>query len=373
MTPDSPSSSGGSSLPQRHRPSLGNLAKDTTELDLWALDGGLDSDEAPDASQVEEVPRKPVTGIPGRRESNPPRKEQAADLDFPLPKSAAEHIRVNVNRSRSKDRSFIETPGHTKTENDFEDLDHWEDAVTEPEIEELPGEGIPEAEAVTELVNLPEPPVEQEITAPSLPEITPRDTVDDEFSPVVRENAVPISLRPHLALSKVERIGLIALLVLLLAGGAAIFVFSLNRLPKELVTAKTNDFPLKGNHLTVKSARSYWRAPVMEGASPDTFRRGTKLLPVLELSVSGGPAAIRVRFKNEDQSVVGDSVTKAVLGEGTLKIAATAGFDDLGMHAAYRTGESKPWTIEVLEAPSENSPGEAFRKLFEIDVSTDRH
>ena len=55
-----------------------------------------------------------------------------------------------------------------------------------------------------------------------------------------------------------------------------------------------------------------------------------------------------------------------------LQIAATAGFEDLGMHAAYRTGQSKPWTIEVLEAPSESAANAEFKKLFEINISTDR-
>jgi hypothetical protein len=42
------------------------------------------------------------------------------------------------------------------------------------------------------------------------------------------------------------------------------------------------------------------------------------------------------------------------------------------MHAAYRTGGSKPWTIEVFEAPSETTPGKDFKRLFEMNISTDR-
>ena len=110
----------------------------------------------------------------------------------------------------------------------------------------------------------------------------------------------------------------------------------------------------------------------MEGPDQDTFRRGTELLPVLEISLAGGPAGIRVLFRNDERAVVGDAVTRTVRGSGTLKIPATAGFDDIGMHAAYRTGESKPWTIEVFEAASENAPSREFTKLFEMNISTDR-
>jgi hypothetical protein len=42
------------------------------------------------------------------------------------------------------------------------------------------------------------------------------------------------------------------------------------------------------------------------------------------------------------------------------------------MHAAYRTGQSKPWTIQVLEGPSETAANAEFKKLFEINISTDR-
>jgi hypothetical protein len=54
-----------------------------------------------------------------------------------------------------------------------------------------------------------------------------------------------------------------------------------------------------------------------------------------------------------------------------LNVPATAGFDDVGMHAAYRTGESKPWTVGVYEAPTEDAPGRDFKKVFEMDISTD--
>ncbi len=184
------------------------------------------------------------------------------------------------------------------------------------------------------------------------------------FSPVVPDHAVPVSLRPRLMLSPVERLGLIFLLALLFAGGGAILVFSLNHLPTETQRAKANHFPIKGGQLTIDSATSYWRAPILEGSSRDTFRRGTQLLPVLELSVSGGPATLRVLFRNEEQAVVGDAVTRTVREGGLLKIPATAGFDDLGMHAAYRTGEGKPWTIEVLEAPVGSHGGHRIHRSF---------
>jgi hypothetical protein len=208
----------------------------------------------------------------------------------------------------------------------------------------------------------------------SLAEITPpsgTNEVKDEFSPVVRTSVVPDTLRTHWRFSKTERAGLIGLLALLLAAGGAILGFSMKHLPTETQRVQTNDFPIKGDYLTIDSATSYWRAPVTAGESPDTFRYGTRLLPVLELTGNGGPAVIRVFFRNEDRAMVGDVVTRSVRDSGRWIIPATAGFDDFGMHAAYRTGEGKRWTIEVFEAPAESAAGKEFQKLFTMDISTD--
>jgi hypothetical protein len=343
-------------------------------MDLWAFDDELDAAEAQlETPLVLEPLRSSGRDLPSPRERQPEKKREPDERTVAKLPQAADQIRINVNKSREKPRSDGPSEGRSKTEGEFDELEHWDDVPLAPEIEELPVDVIPEP---IEPRKLPELPVEVVVAAKTdlepAPPVAEKSGGDDEFSPVPRENAVPVSLRPHLGLSKIERIGLVGLLVCLLAGGAGIFMFSLNRLPRESERAKANDFPIKGSHLIITSATSYWRTPIMEGPAPDTFRRGTQLLPVVELAVTGGPAALRILFRNEERAVIGDAVTRSVREAATLKIAATAGFDDLGMHAAYRTGESKPWTIEVYEAPSEDTAGTAFKKLFEMNISTDR-
>ena len=44
----------------------------------------------------------------------------------------------------------------------------------------------------------------------------------------------------------------------------------------------------------------------------------------------------------------------------------------MGMHAAYRTGESEPWTVQVFEGPSRNADRKDFSKILETQISTDR-
>jgi hypothetical protein len=343
-------------------------------MDLWAFEEDLDLPDDMDEPVIQETPRSFGKDIPVPRERQVSASREPEDRTVPkTPAGGEDQIRMNVNKARLKSRPAGPTTGQSKPESDFDELEEWEDAKVEPDIEELP------AEVESELIELPSQPevvTDLEATPPTLPvveETTVQQVItDDEFSPVIRENATPVPLVPHLKLSKIERIGLIALAVLLLLGATTILIYSLSRLPTEAKRADAKDFPIKGSHLSITSATSYWRAPITEGPNPDTFRRETQLLPVLEIGMSGGPAAIRVLFRNDEHAVIGDAVTRAVTSGGVLKIPATAGFDDLGMHAAYRTGESRPWTIEVYEAPSEGAAGRDFKKLFEMNISTDR-
>lgn len=351
-------------------------------MDLWDFEDDLEaSEETPEPAK--EPVRSAGKDIPAPRERQTPRERNESSVPK-TPTGGEDRIRMNISKSRGKGGPSGAAAGQSKPESDFDELEGWDDAAPppqpEPEFDELPVEiNSGDLHHVEKVVpNLQPMPVdtpaeaEPETVAKTepVPELPVADA-DDEFSPVVRENSTPISLRPHLGLSKFERIGLIALAVLLVMVAGGIFMYSLNRLPTESKRAQANDFPIKGAHLTISSAESYWRAPITEGPDADTFRRETQLLPVLEMALSGGPAAIRVLFRNDDRVVVGDAVTRTVR-DGTVKIAATAGFDDIGMHAAYRTGESKPWTIEVYEAPTEETTGKDFKKLFELNISTDR-
>lgn len=180
--------------------------------------------------------------------------------------------------------------------------------------------------------------------------------------------AVVSSLRPRLGLSLVERVGLIALAVLLVGGGIAVYVNTVSQLPSGDSRLQADDFPVKGKYLTMVSADSFWREPKAE----DSARRGTQLIPVAEFTTTGGPAALRVFFRDANGDLVGDGVTRLARPGEPIRIAATAGFDDLGMHAAYRTDKKHPWIIEVHEAPSENSSAAEFLKLFEMKVAPDR-
>jgi hypothetical protein len=347
MTPAQPSSSDGPSLPPRHRPNKGNLSRDTTESDLW------DFDDADDQGAKTQEPMAAPAAPP--RRGDVPQPRSAGDSA----ESAPGRYQTNVSKPKSRPTAPTTPTGAATIGSDFDDLVHWDDSAPEPASESPATAPALEVSPISAAPAIPEEAFE---TAPDVPK--------SEETP--RVPPAPVSLRPHWSLSKAERVGLVVLSAVLLIGSVFMVTFFLNRVPTEAAAVKAKDFPIKGKFVTISSAVSYWRPPNLEGPNIDTFRRGTALLPVVDLVAGEGSGSVRVVFRNQDGESVGDVVSRSVKSGQSFQIAATAGFDDLGMHAAYRTGESKPWTIEVDEAPSENSDSHEFVTLFKMNISTDR-
>jgi hypothetical protein len=338
-------------------------------LDLWVFDdlGTLDDDslEAPPKSLASVIPVPRDLGKKSGVTPPPSSSSPLKQLD------SQDYLKINVGKSRPKIQPVGPAITPPKADGDFEELDHWvepraarisEDAPPPP-APRLPLEE-PSLSSASENVTPPPTPT------PPRPPVAASD--QDELFPSHRDNVAPVSFRFRLKLSIFEKVGLVALLLLLAVGGWMIFLNTVERLPTGAERVKGDDFPIKGALVSILSAETYWRAPVTAGKNADVFRRGTQLLPVLELTTSGGPAAVRVLFRNQDGELVGDAVTRLIRPGASLQIAATAGFDDVGMHAAYRTGQAKLWTVEVDEAPSESSKTAEFKKLFEMDISPDR-
>ena len=365
--PDPLQPDGENQLPPRHRPNLDELGKTTTESELWSLDDDPDSD----APAPDEPPRPSSAAIPEPRQRKAPGKPGASTGQAGEgPPAQSDQVRMNVGRLQPAPRGEKSPSALSSNYGDLDDLEMWDEESDDVGLNDLP--------PVPEIVPEPVSRGPQESRAEEMPEPLPQKTSiaaeTDEFSagpPRTLESMPPASLRPRLGLSGFERIGMIALGVLLLAGAVYFYVFSVKRLPTESLRAETTDFPIEGGRVTIGSADTYWRIPVTEGPEADTVRRGTRLMPEIEMQVKG-QGAVRVLFRNDERQFVGDAVTRPVDGSATLRIPATAGFEDSGMHAAYRTGGTKPWTASVYEGESVNSPGDGFKLLFEMNISTNR-
>lgn len=347
MTPSTPSSSSGSGIPPRHRPNLVDFNQNSTEQDLWDLEGDVPSSLLPD-----EPPKSrsvPTNSTPD--DADKPQEDQKVESTAP-PRSVRAAVQFNASRRSYRAHETDYLISRPKADGEFEDLSDW--------VEPLARAASP--------APVQEPAPEAIVTEP----IEPLTEHDDEIRPVSPEPAKPISLRPQLHLSKAERIGLGLLLLLLLAGSIALVLNIFSRLPTESTRTEANDFPVLGKYVKISTADSYWRAPVTEGEARDVVRRGTVLIPAVKLTASGGPAAVRVAFRDSEGKVVGDVITRRVQVDLPMEIAATAGFEEVGMHAAYRTGQGKPWIVQVYEAASENSPSRDFKMLIEMKISNAR-
>jgi len=347
-------------------------------MDLWAFDD-IDSAEA----VVKKGPPRPES-IPIPRDPGRKLETEASRSIFKTGENSG-NIRVNAGSARPKlERDVRLSAPVCKTT--LDSIENWNDPTDHPlvaqEATKSPTEAVPSASQAPVAVEVPvteTAAVAIELAPQVVEESAPVDKIpsklsndNDEFSPIMREGAVPVSLVPNLKLSKIERLGLWSLLIILVICGGFVGVNVVLGLSAESKMTRSSDFPIKGKKIEILSADTFWREPIASGAKMETFRRGTVLVPVVDLVSKGVPAAVRVFFRDENGMVIGDSVTRAILPGVLLQVASTAGFDDVGMHAAYRTGQTRPWSIEVREASSVTASNEEFQKLIEIPISTVR-
>jgi len=357
MTIPDPESSDPKPRPKGPRLKIDRLTKDQSEKDLW----DFEPIETPPAAPVEPPPA-PIekSGLPKPRSKAPAAIERS-----PRPLPASEEGGEDTVRKSAIVRRGPKNSDPVRRPAQFDDIGELEGSENEwAEPPSMPLGPEPPDTAEAELSG------ESEATTPDgAPSETKETVLPEEDSEAPGINAGPLPVQ--LGLTKLEKAGLAGLVVALLATGLFLFFSTFKHVSTRSDRDERPSFPIKGNQVRILDADSYWREPAKSGSGAEVVRRETKLIPVLTLELEGGPCAIRAIFRNELGESVGDSVTRAA-SSGKLEIPATAGFEDLGAHAAYRTGETRPWKIEIFEAPSVDSPRQEFKKLLELPISTDR-
>ena len=394
MTPEPPSTPDGQQLPPRHRPTADNLAKDTTERDLWDLDDLVigDTDGPPQAS-IEPIRRNrvPVAPEPRAVPAKPAEPKAASNIPVLGGRSSVMRRVSKADRGRNPlaepagagndpgTRPVV--PSVDRVETTFDELEDWDDSVSagisgpiEEVFDEL-SESVDEArvtaapvetignEVAAEQVDEP-PPQKSEEPEPAA---VADDDMVDEFSPRSVSGAAHVTERPKLVLNGIEKIGMACLMLVLLVGG----VWAYRNTVSKLDSGKRNtdtELPAAGSHVKLTKIETYWRAPVTTGDKREIVRRGVVLIPVVEVSVSG-KGAVRLLFGDDKGNDVGDPMVRAVDGETTLVIPATVGFEDISAHAAYQAGLTKPWSVRVAEAPSSGASGADFKDLANARIS----
>lgn len=243
-------------------------------------------------------------------------------------------------------------PSHTVTESDL-----WE-------LDDLCDEAVPMGRA-TEHPEEMAMPVEREV-----PKDFPKLEEPEKPVPLTKPALPGPKSRLAWKISALEWLSLAILLAALLGLGGFLYSRTIARIPNESDRRLVNHFPVKGRDIQVTAAVSYWRKPTSEGKEGDGTRRGTVLVPVVEFASTAATGTVRVTFRDPDGAVMGDVVTKPVSPDGKTQIAATAGFEEHGMYAAYRAGQTKPWTAEIHEAPTGSTSNFSFQKLFALEISS---
>lgn len=348
MSAESSSSSG---LPGRHRPQLSELNRETTEDDLWNLDEEEPAAPAPPKRPApRELPQKPPA--PAKEEPAPAEETPAA----PTLQSQPRPARRDEIGDLDEDDSAKEPVTLTTSIDEDPPAPEKEPAAVTRSRADVPEKAEPqEAE--------PEPP------APAAPK---------ENRPRQAAPAAKASL-PRPRLNRREVIGIASFAVVVMIAAVWVLTRFFSQLSFSDDSDGLPDFPLKGEIARVASAETFWREPIRDGANRDVAKREVVMIPVLEVTLDpdSGGGALRVIFRNAQGEPVGDPITRS-FGAGrfeasesaTIAFPATDGFLQDGSFQAYRTGEDKRWTADILEGPSANSAAGSFKKLSSIPISS---
>ena len=306
----------------RHRPRLQELSKETTEDDLWNLDGS-----PPAESPVGDEPA-------------------FADPVHPSAKPGADPERV-VPAVEESAPPLVQPRGPA-----------LENRAETPKAKRQPGNSL-------------------KASGPPAPEAEAKPPVAVEDLPVA-EPTQPEAHGPVRAGR--EWIGLAVLAVILL--GVAIW-WSLSLFQNVTTTrlgANQVDLPVKGMLAVVQDVETYWRKPILVGDKQDVVRQGIEMIPAMKVTLKEGDSGVlRAFFIDENGNSVGDSKTYRFADgrfldskSSTIEFTATDGFASEADYNGYRMGAQR-WWIEVREAPSERTSGSDFDLLFKTPISPQNH
>jgi hypothetical protein len=357
---------------------LSKQANDFTEMDLWDLDAKWDTRTSPPESAEGSGGRIPtqrafISRIQTRKPANlRPVSSAAEEKSESHPAPAEPHDSKAVIAEPSVSAPASEGPSASRKQR--ADKKSYISAKrpakqTEPAKQTDAESGIEaDLEAAVEIPKDVQETVVQE-TVVQEPDV--QETHEPQKVDPAPADQSPVPAVPSIgSLSKIEKIAVFLLCSALLLGAALTLIHFSSRVPTRPLISEKVDFPVSGKIVRITAASTYWRKPITSGDNADVVRRDTLLIPVLKLSLGSKTGAIRVFFRNEEGSVVGDVITRSVEGDSEITVVATAGFEDLGMHTAYRTGSGKRWHAQVFEAPSATASRDDFTMMLEMEIDT---
>jgi hypothetical protein len=160
--------------------------------------------------------------------------------------------------------------------------------------------------------------------------------------------------------------GLLAALTVSLAGLAywGITAF-FNNAPNGEVVEFIEDFPIKGEKITIETVETWWREPVREGDDPDVgVVIDAKLIPCAKIKlVASGSASLQVSFRDGEDKLIGDTMNLTVedgkfgqSGSDEIDVHATSGFRNPARFNAYVNADIAAWSVVIVEDSRTETP-----------------
>jgi len=156
--------------------------------------------------------------------------------------------------------------------------------------------------------------------------------------------------------------GLLASFLGLAIWGVAAY---LDTAPNGELTEYKEDFPIRGESVTVENVETWWREPVRDGEDADigvVVEAG--LIPCASIKISDSSSTnLQVSFRDGENKLIGDIINLSVRdgqfeknNSNEISVNATAGFNNPTTINPYINQDIKPWTLAIVEGGSSDEP-----------------
>lgn len=200
--------------------------------------------------------------------------------------------------------------------------------------------------------------------------------IEERPAPPTKPKLVGIneSRKEATTVSTVEKISLIAVIACLVGAFAWGISFFYRDAPEGELVKFIEDFPIKGEDVTIETVETWWRKPVRSGDEPDVgVVIDSNLIPCARIKLSeGASTTLQVSFRDGDQNLIGDTINLSVVNgkfsrndsddSDEIVVRSTSGFNNPSRIHAYANEDFAPWSLVIIESHDIDSDSDPLVK-----------
>ena len=197
--------------------------------------------------------------------------------------------------------------------------------------------------------------------------------IEERPAPPTKPKLVGIneSRKEATTVSTVEKISLIAVIACLVGAFAWGISFFYRDAPEGELVKFIEDFPIKGEDVTIETVETWWRKPVRSGDEPDVgVVIDSNLIPCARIKLSeGASTTLQVSFRDGDQNLIGDTINLSVVNgkfssddSDEIVVHSTSGFNNPSRIHAYANEDFAPWSLVIIESHDIDSDSDPLVK-----------